>query len=159
MSVHLVHEKDVRNENRHVVNALSNEILSLLPTAQIEEIGSTAIPNSLTKGDVDLVVIVKKALFSVAKKKLDVAFESNHMEGIPYFYSYAGTRFGIEFGIQLSIEEEQSFRFVEFRDLLRASPALVDQYNIIKKEASNLSMEEYRAKKNEFIESVLGTKA
>ncbi len=155
MSVSLVHEKDIRIESQNVVRALTGEIASLIPMAIIEEIGSTAIPGSLTKGDIDLVVLVKKTEFSDAKRSLSAAYEWNEMEDIEYFSSYKGVRSGIEFGIQLSTNELQSFRFIEFRDILNANPDLVAQYNAIKQEAAEFTMDEYRIVKNEFIESVL----
>lgn len=46
--------------------------------------------------------------------------------------------------------------FLRFRDKLRESPELVQQYNELKVSCSGCSHDEYRQKKSAFIESVLG---
>jgi GrpB-like predicted nucleotidyltransferase (UPF0157 family) len=156
MTVRLVYEKDIRFESRKVVRTLTMEIANLFPAASIEEIGSTSIPGSLTKGDVDLAVFVKEMRFPEAKRMLDTVYEPNEVEHGACFSSYKGVRCGIDFGIQLCAYEAVNFRFVEFRDILRAHPELVTQYTAVKQDAAKLTMDEYRIKKNEFIESVLG---
>ena len=41
-----------------VFNWLENAVSTVLPDASIEHIGSSAVPGSLTKGDVDIMVLV-----------------------------------------------------------------------------------------------------
>lgn len=52
----------------------------LLPGAEIEHIGATAIPGTLTKGDVDLCVRVARAGFRAAADTLAVHFTTKQPE-------------------------------------------------------------------------------
>ncbi len=159
MTIHLVLEKDIRSASRALVSALSGEITAAIPSARVEEIGSTAIPGSLTKGDVDLAVFVDQADFVDAAAALGDRYQVNDMEDIAFFASFKGMRGGLEFGIQLNTPQVVTFRFLEFRDALRASPDLVDDYNHVKEQARALPPDDYRARKNEFIEKVLNRQA
>src|SRR5262249_23535274 len=65
-------------------------------------------------------------------------------------------RFEVTTAIQL-IETGSRFEmFVEFRDRLNTDPNLVEKYNLTKLESIDLSTSEYRQRKSEFIERILG---
>lgn len=156
MGIQLHDEANIREDCSAVVSELREIILSLIPYARIEEIGSTAIAGALTKGDVDLLVSVEVPHFEAAKQVLEGRFSVNEgMEGIAHFASFKGSSAGIEYGIQLATINECEFGFIRFRDLLQQSPDLVQRYNAVKLAACHSSMDEYRAKKNEFIEATL----
>ena len=70
-----------------------------------------------------------------------------------------GSSKGIEFGIQLSTDNNTNFNFLKFRNILISSPELVEKYNEVKLNAKNLHENEYRTKKYEFIEEVLSSNA
>ena len=52
-------------------------ILNLIPDADIQHVGSTSIPNSLTKGDIDIQVRVYQDQFTQAVEALSAVYESN----------------------------------------------------------------------------------
>lgn len=51
-------------------NSYQKEISTLLPFAKIEHIGSSAIPNAISKGDLDIYVEVKSDQFEFAIEQL-----------------------------------------------------------------------------------------
>ena len=65
-------------------NKLFNEqkkiILDLIPSAKIEHIGSTAIPGSITKGDLDINVRIQEKNFNHAINVLKKLYEINQPE-------------------------------------------------------------------------------
>jgi GrpB-like predicted nucleotidyltransferase (UPF0157 family) len=63
-------EADFREAARHVFDAHRSAIEALLPRARIEHVGSTAVPGSVTKGDLDVCVIVEPAGFSEADARM-----------------------------------------------------------------------------------------
>lgn len=100
--IDLIPESSVRSRTRLLLDLLSADILEMVPGAQIEEIGSTSIPGAITKGDLDLLVLVEENRFTQAKDTLTQVYETNEMEPISLFASFKGCREGTDFGIQLS---------------------------------------------------------
>ena len=154
MEIVLYKQAEIRDRLESVLSYLVKELKSLVPDAKIEEIGSSSIPGSITKGDLDLALYVSEERFHDVKSLLIESYEVNEMEQIEYFYSFKGKRNNVDFGIQLCTTDNV-FQFLELRKLLISSEHLVSEYNEVKKSAAHLSMDEYRAKKSEFIESVL----
>ncbi|MBO1910605.1 GrpB family protein, partial [Microvirga sp. 3-52] len=54
-----------------------NLIQELIPNADVQHVGSTAVPNSLTKGDLDIQVRVSETQFNEAVKALSTVYELN----------------------------------------------------------------------------------
>lgn len=158
MSTTLYRERDLRVMTKPLVAILKKGIVKLLPDAEVEEIGSTAVPGCLTKGDVDLLVRVDASKFSAAVEALVTLHDLNRdASNTEHFASFYGEREGVNYGIQLTVHDNDTFNFLAFRDLLRDHPDMVDQYNELKQRACHLPADAYRAKKHKFIESALST--
>ena len=126
---------------------------ALLPAkADIQHIGSTAVPGCLTKGDLDLCVRVLPADFGVCEVVLARSLARN--EGSDRNESFASFYLG-EVGVQLVAIGSSFDDFTRFRDALLANPALVERYNALKQAWSGKPMAEYREAKGEFVEMVL----
>ena len=79
-------------------------ILRVIPSADIQHIGSTAIPGSLTKGDLDIQVRVKQKDFEKAQNALSKMYKPN--KGNPPTKTYASFKDDsakIPLGIQLIV--------------------------------------------------------
>ena len=140
-----------------VLKHISSKCETLVPNARIEHIGSSSIPGALSKGDVDILVMVKADSFGGAKAALDSEFA--HNPGMPpeeNFVSYSGTHLGTDFGIQLAADLDDKFHFLELRDRLIASTELLEKYNRVKTEHADKSMTEYRKAKSDFIHEIVG---
>ena len=59
-TVKFVDEAKVRETVLRVFDELRNGVAALLPDAEIERIGSTSTPGALTKGDLDICVLVEQ---------------------------------------------------------------------------------------------------
>jgi GrpB-like predicted nucleotidyltransferase (UPF0157 family) len=124
MDILLKNSPDISSETSRVFSLLAQEVYAAVPSAIVEEVGSTSIPGALTKGDVDVLVEVSPSDFEDAQARLGVLYEPNEgMEGIPLFASFKGVRDGVDFGIQLS-GERGMFGFVAFRNALLENPRL-----------------------------------
>lgn len=160
MSITLYRERDLRVMTKPLFAILKKGIMRLLPDAEVEEIGSTAVPGCLTKGDVDLLVRVAPSDFDAAVEALMTLHQLNHdMDDIEHFASFRGEREGVAYGIQLTVRNSDTFHFLAFRDLLRQCPDMVDDYNELKQRNCHLPADTYRAKKHKFIESALSCSA
>jgi ribosomal protein S18 acetylase RimI-like enzyme/GrpB-like predicted nucleotidyltransferase (UPF0157 family) len=130
----------------------------LVPGADLEHIGATAVPGSLTKGDLDLMVRVPAERFEEALAALESCFERNHPdEWTPSLASF-NERPEVELpvGVQLVVAGSIADRaFAEWRDRLRADPELLGRYNELKTRHAGDEYEPYTQAKGELIEAVL----
>lgn len=129
---------------------------SLLPHAQVEHIGATAIPGCLTKGDLDIAVYVEQEYFAEAEQALASLLRSNSGSiRTTYFSSFSDENTSPAMGVQLVVRGSALDIFGPFRDRLRADPALLQRYNTLKLSHQGVAMSAYREAKAAFIESVL----
>ncbi len=138
--------------------------MGLNPTARIEHIGSTAIPNIETKATVDMLVATPKS-----KKERGIIIEkmsgagSQHMKDHPSHIMFVRgyTPTGVEeisYHIHMgSLDEDQLWDRVYFRDYLIENPDIARKYGDLKKELSiehEFDREAYTEAKGKFIEEV-----
>jgi GrpB-like predicted nucleotidyltransferase (UPF0157 family) len=150
-------------ENRKAVAAAfevhRDGIAELLPAAQIEHIGATAAPGSLTKGDLDLLVRVATGEFDAAVTALRERYAVNQPESwTPEFASFEQEPAGeIPVGVQLVIAGgSDDSLFLEWRDRLRSDSELRERFNAFKRGQTGAEPGEYIEAKARFIEAELG---
>ncbi|HEY0318218.1 MAG TPA: GrpB family protein [Solirubrobacterales bacterium] len=129
-------------------------ILGLLPGSEVEHIGATAVPGSLTKADLDLLVRVPAGDFDRGVAALGERYEihqpENWNDGFAGFVDPSSGE--IPVGIQLVVaggDDDQLF--TEWRDRLIAEPDLLRRYNALKQAHRDARSEAYMAAKAEFI--------
>ncbi len=138
--------------------SVSAELKTLFPTSRVEHVGASSIPGAISKGDVDICVVVDPARHSSVVQKLQsigYVVKGNTLR-TPEICMLLSPRTDLDIALQIVAQGSRFEFFMRFRDALCASPCLVDQYNAVKRNASRLSPEQYRDAKTAFIESVLG---
>jgi GrpB-like predicted nucleotidyltransferase (UPF0157 family) len=135
---------------------LRNELQALVPAAQIEHVGSTAITGSLTKGDLDVQLRVAASEYPVAKECLCKLFDVNvgGFSGNDAI-SFEDYRSEPHVGIHLTVVDGSADVQWRFRDLLLASESLRQKYDDLKRRFDGKSMAKYRDAKADFVERVL----
>lgn len=135
---------------------LRGELQAMVPSAQIEHVGSTAIAGSLTKGDLDVQVRVLAAQYPAAKERLCQLFDINaggfSAHDAISFEDYSGEP---HVGIHLTVVGGSADIQWRFRDLLLASESLRQEYDHLKRRFEGKSMARYREAKAEFVDRVL----
>jgi GrpB-like predicted nucleotidyltransferase (UPF0157 family) len=150
----LVREEEIRERVAGVFARWRAELEEILPGAGIEHVGSTSVPGSLTKGDLDICVIVPGAEFERASRVLADHFKIHQPENwSPTLASFTAPRGdGIDVGVQLvpagSLDERD---FVGWRDRLRADPELRARYDELKRRHRGEGMDAYRTAKEALI--------
>jgi GrpB-like predicted nucleotidyltransferase (UPF0157 family) len=154
--VEFVDEQEIRSSVLAVFESLRAIIVALLPQARVEHIGSTAIPGAITKGDLDLCVQVERGEFQEADRILGARFARNVGSAqTASLSSFVDDTWSVPVGVQLVVLGGDADFFVRWRDVLRRSPAVLREYNLLKSHWQGRSHAEYRAAKTAFIESKL----
>ncbi|GMQ46682.1 GrpB family protein [Vibrio sp. 10N] len=132
------------------------KIATLLPAARIEHIGASSIPNVLSKGDLDILVGVNGDELEKAVKLLSTLGFNEKSDTLRTLeLCMLESSSGEDVAFQVVANGSEFDLFVSFRDKLRGSPELVQQYNELKKSCVGWSHEKYRQKKSVFIQRVL----
>jgi GrpB-like predicted nucleotidyltransferase (UPF0157 family) len=133
------------------------KIIHLVPKARVEHIGSTSVPNLLTKGDLDLQVSVLSQDFERASVLLQTAYSYDQLEN--WTESFASFKVDgepeIPVGIQLVIQDSQSDIFVKSRNLLLTHPEKVAALNRLKLLHADGDMDIYIKHKGKFFTMLL----
>lgn len=119
----------------------------LIPSADIRHVGSTAVPGSITKGDIDIQIRVEKMKFGDALEILSKHYNPNRKneiwrDGFASFEDYSNPT--IPVGVQLTVTGSKYDEFYKVRDLLIEDTALLEKYNDIKRSCEGKTYAEYR---------------
>lgn len=152
-------ESSIRRRVNAAIAWHTRRLNELVPTAQIEHIGATAVPGSLTKGDVDLLLRVPPERFQDALATLKSHYAPNSPDDwTPTLASFKEQpEKDIPVGIQLVVANGINDQlFMRWRDLLRSDPQILARYNEFKSAHADDDYETYTAAKGRFIEELLG---
>jgi len=156
MHVEFFPSEDFREIAETAFVNLRSSILAALPYAAVEHVGSTAVPGCLTKGDLDLSIVVSQQQFPQALVILDATFEPNTgSDRNTEFAAFVDNSYQLPVGLQLAVAGTEADSFVAWRELLLKSADTVERYNHLKSKHQGGDMEQYRAEKSAFIEAAL----
>lgn len=146
-------ERAFRDDVAAAYEEVGGALRALLPCACLNHVGSTSVPGSLTKGDLDVCVLVSAAAFADADAALARAYARNEgSDRTSTFSAFVADAHGVDVGIQLVVEGSTDDVFVAWRDLLNTNPELRAEYDALKRRFEGAPMDDYRAAKSAFIE-------
>lgn len=150
--VHFVPEAALRTQIAAAFETHRQRLSVLLPSAEIHHIDSTAVPGSLTKGDLDVQVRVRADAFARADAVLAGHYARNEAsDRTGTFSSFKEDGGDPALGIQLTAIDGPEDFFRRLRDYLRAHPEANERYNALKRRFEGARMDEYRAAKAAFL--------
>lgn len=132
-------------------------LLALLPGARVEHVGSSAVQGAVSKGDLDICLLVSSSQLeaAVATLKAEGYGEQTDTLRTAELCMLVDSSPDNEHAVQVVAAGSSFECFVWFRDMLNAHPELVRRYNAVKTKAAHLSEEEYREAKSRFIEAAI----
>lgn len=134
-------------------------IKKVIPDAEVQHVGSSAIPNSLTKGDIDIQVRVSSKRFLQAIEELSKLYEFNDGSiKTNEFRAFKDDAISPPLGIQLTVFDSEFDLFWKFRDVLLHNDKYRNEYDNLKREFEGKEMDKYREAKNEFFNKIKQTK-
>jgi GrpB-like predicted nucleotidyltransferase (UPF0157 family) len=156
--VHFADESNVRQAANWLFEEQKARILTVLPGADIQHVGSTAVPGSLTKGDLDIQVRVPAADFEKAVAALSKMYGLNDGSiQTDFFRAFQDDTLTPPLGVQLTVIGSEYDFFWKFRDAMLANPSYVEMYNQLKRHFHGKDMEAYRAAKHDFFRRLMET--
>lgn len=158
----MVEKVNFYNDNETIKNAEiafgyhKNEISKTIPDVDIQHVGSTAIPGSVTKGDLDIQIRVNSTQFDHAVKILSGMYDLNDGSiSTSKFRAFKDDEASPPLGIQLTVIGSDFDFFWKIRDVLLRNPNLKNKYDALKLKYEDSSMSEYRKAKDKFFEDIL----
>jgi GrpB-like predicted nucleotidyltransferase (UPF0157 family) len=138
---------------------LSSELLSVLPDARVEHIGSSSVPGSISKGDLDVFVGVDQSQFNKALVLIKTLgfYEKEGTFRSDELCMLVTDKFNYDVAVQLVSNGSEFEDFLRFRDLLIGNTEFIKEYNNVKWLAQSLDENEYRQKKSIFITKILNS--
>ncbi|WPB77476.1 GrpB family protein [Archangium violaceum] len=150
--------EEVRERAEEAFRGHHARLSSLLPYADIQHVGSTAIPGARTKGDLDIQVRVPPGRFADAEALLAEEYARNEgSERTSGFASFQDETLEVPLGIQLTAMGGSHDFFSRARDLLRADAERLSEYDALKARWEGRPMDAYREEKAAFFERLLGS--
>lgn len=147
---------EVAAQAQSVVDLFEQENAGSLLGVEVHHIGATSMPFGQTKGDVDVNLRVQADEFSTVvgtlRERYDVAQPDNWTDT---FASFSTDRYGLPFGIQVTVIGAPNDHLLALRDRMREDPELLRRYNECKIEAAGLGPTGYWEAKNAFLQAVL----
>lgn len=136
---------------------IAADVSSILPAAEVEHVGATAVAGCLTKGDIDVLVRVTREDFPSAMSILDATLQRSVRndptgEYVEYDFDRAGCRGAIQL---VGAGSWHDRRFRRFKSVLGSDDAAIARYNELKRYHEGLSMTDYRIAKAAFIDALL----
>jgi GrpB-like predicted nucleotidyltransferase (UPF0157 family) len=139
-------------ENEFLFIQYKTRLLMALPDAQIEHIGASSIPGSLSKGNLDIYIAVDSEQHEQAISIIKEFRFVSKSDGLPTGLCILENGSVVIQLVKKGIEFEY---FLNFRDALKKNHSLLQKYNHLKYFCTGLIEEDYHKMKSLFIEDVL----
>jgi GrpB-like predicted nucleotidyltransferase (UPF0157 family) len=150
--VHFSNSPEVFEAAERLFSEVASRIREMLPHAEIEHIGSTAVRGSLTKGDLDVLVRVSGDDFRESDCALEAIFRRNEgSDKRETFSAFLDSSTSPELGVQLVVAGTEFDTFSYWVEQLTSDRKLRAAYNDLKARYNGKDMNEYREAKSEFI--------
>lgn len=157
-AVNFINTEELTDITLRTYDKHKKTIQNTLPEADIQHVGSTAIPNSMTKGDLDIQVRVKSQQFLKAVKELSHLYEINDGSvKTKDFRAFKDDSENPSLGVQLTVIASEFDFFWKFRDVLIMNDDYRVEYDNLKIKYEGRDMEEYREAKDKFFKKIMGT--
>lgn len=157
--VNFYNQVGLNSDAENAFNTQKERISKLIPGADIQHVGSSAIPNSLSKGDLDIQVRVSSSLFPCAVEKLSKLYELNKgSTKTSEFRAFKDDTTSPPLGIQLTVVDSEFDFFWKFRDFLLQNDKYRFHYDNLKEKFEGKSMNGYREAKDDFFNRIKQTK-
>ncbi len=149
--------EELGSEVKIALSGIIAKLGHLFPDAELHHIGATAIPGSLTKGDVDVLLRVSGTQFRTVVDTLRQHFSIKQVSNwTPEFASFGDdSRYVLPVGIQVVVRDSSLDIFLFLRDYFVSHRDALIEYNHLKQIHAAEGEKAYWGAKNEFLEKIM----
>lgn len=152
-TVSFVKTADISEKINALFESEKQKLYGLFPDVDIEHIGGTAVPGSISKGDLDINIRVTTEDFESVIEALKTFYKINQPKNwSKEFASFKDD--SRKLGVQVTVIGSPEDYFVAQREYLKNHPEAVSELNALKEKFEGRDMEEYRKAKEEFFENL-----
>jgi GrpB-like predicted nucleotidyltransferase (UPF0157 family) len=153
--VHFSSEERFRAAVERLWTEQHARLRELLPHADVQHVGSTAVPGSLTKGDLDIQVRVPASRFAESEATLALHYPRNlKSTHTTEFAAFEDPSKDPPLGVQLTAIGGTLDIFWALREILLRRSDLRTEYDELKRVYEGRDMKAYRAAKQKFFSRV-----
>lgn len=149
--VHFYTSEEIFDEANAIFEEQKKELEVLFPNADIQHVGSCAVPNALSKFDIDIQIRVDAADFDDVVEIMSGGYDKKHPE-------LWAEQFAIFRGVSenpidylVTVIDSKYDDFYKLRDYFIAHPDILQKYNELKKQYEGKSYSLYREAKAGFL--------
>lgn len=148
---------ELQTQVERILSRVMPELAALLPAAEIHHIGATAIPGSVTKGDVDVLVLVTPEQFPEAVESLKRHFAVKQPTNWTGEFASFGddSSYELPLGIQMVVKDSSTDYLLFLRDYFIFNTQALEEYNRLKLTHASEGAEEYWKAKDSFLRKIL----
>ncbi len=154
---HFVSSKKFEGEIQTYVSAEMKNLGILFDSLNMsfEHVGGAAIPGALTKKDIDIQIRVEEGDFNEAVKRMNVYAKPKNVDSWSKDKAvFKGKEKELPTDYQITIKGSPSDVHFKVRDFLMRDPAMLQQYNDIKRSFEGKTYAEYRPAKRAFLDQI-----
>ena len=149
--MHFVSADEIRPQIECAFLAEREAILQAVPGVDVQHNGSSAVPGSLTKGDLDMQVRVPECRMAEAVAALAPRYHVNHPDmWTPRFALYERYEEAVPVGVAITAIGSEYDTYHVVREVFKRNGWLRDAYNAIKRAHEGLPEPDYRKAKDDF---------
>lgn len=149
--MHFYESDEVFEKADEIFNKKKKEILSILNSANIQHVGSCAVPGAVAKFDVDIQVRVDKNEFKNALDLLSKKYKEKHPEIWSDGFAVFNDNDDCSIDIVLTEIDCKYDDFYKVRDFLINNPQKLEEYNNLKRSFEGKPKSEYKKAKADFL--------
>lgn len=144
--------QELRTTVERVLGQIRADLDRLVPGSSVEHIGATALPDGVTKGDLDVNLRIGANEFGDVVERLSARFEiAQPQNWTPTYASFTDSGRALPVGIQVTVEGSPDDFLVAQRDRLLADDRLRREYERVKREAAPSGPDAYWSAKDAFL--------
>lgn len=153
--VHFYPSSEIFGKAAEIFDSEKEVLQKLVPTADIQHIGSCAVPDAMGKFDIDIQIRIPKEIFRNAVETLIGFYPVKHpnlwTDEFALFKNKESSDVDIDY--MVTVFDTYLDSYYKLRDFLIANPDILQKYNELKLQYEGKTYEEYRKAKREFLGS------
>jgi GrpB-like predicted nucleotidyltransferase (UPF0157 family) len=149
--------EEYQDKVNELFERVREDVFKYISNSRFEHIGASSIRGSVSKGDLDIFVGVRKDQFDLTIEKLKgIGFtEKENTLRTNELCMMITDQYNYDVALQVVVNGSEFEDFIIFRDFMISRPDLMKELNELKRRCSGLDPSEYRKVKSKWVENII----